>query len=70
MLVFMHTLTESMSQFGQKNMEILEKYNRKRDFTRTPEPIGRNTTEDTKKVRNSDLWYRNMMQQICITILD
>ena len=30
-------------------MEILEKYNRKRDFTRTPEPIGKNTKEDTKK---------------------
>src|SRR5918912_4396829 len=30
-------------------MEILERYNRKRDFTRTPEPTGRNTKEDAKK---------------------
>src|SRR5919206_1228018 len=30
-------------------MEILERYNRKRDFTRTPEPIARNTKEDAKK---------------------
>jgi bifunctional non-homologous end joining protein LigD len=30
-------------------MNILEKYNKKRDFTKTPEPIGTNTKEDTKK---------------------
>src|ERR671939_25260 len=30
-------------------MEILEKYNKKRDFARTPEPIGRNTKENTKR---------------------
>ena len=30
-------------------MEILEIYNRKRDFTRTHEPIGRKTQEDAKK---------------------
>src|ERR671939_407183 len=30
-------------------MEILERYNRKRDFTRTHEPIGRKTQEDAKK---------------------
>jgi bifunctional non-homologous end joining protein LigD len=30
-------------------MDTLEKYNKKRDFTKTPEPIGTNTKEDTKK---------------------
>jgi bifunctional non-homologous end joining protein LigD len=30
-------------------MDTLEKYNKKRDFTKTSEPIGTNTKEDTKK---------------------
>src|SRR5919202_3317534 len=30
-------------------MNVLEKYKQKRDSTRTPEPVGRNTKEDTIK---------------------
>ncbi|MFL6381851.1 MAG: DNA ligase D [Nitrososphaeraceae archaeon] len=32
-----------------KKMDVLEKYNEKRDFTKTPEPVGRNTKEDAIK---------------------
>ncbi|MFL6420744.1 MAG: DNA polymerase ligase N-terminal domain-containing protein [Nitrososphaeraceae archaeon] len=30
-------------------MDVWEKYNEKRDFTKTPEPVGRNTKEDAIK---------------------
>src|SRR5918912_475445 len=30
-------------------MEILEKYNKKRDFTKAPEPVGTDTRQDTTK---------------------
>jgi bifunctional non-homologous end joining protein LigD len=33
----------------KKDVEILEKYNKRRDFTKTPEPVGRNTKEGTTK---------------------
>ncbi|MFL6441406.1 MAG: DNA ligase D [Nitrososphaeraceae archaeon] len=32
-----------------KKMDVLEKYNEKRDFTKTPEPVGRNTKEGAIK---------------------
>src|SRR5919199_2438021 len=34
-------------------MDILEKYYKRRDFTKTPEPIGTNTKKDTKKSKES-----------------
>ena len=37
-------------------MEI-EKYNKKRDFTKTPEPVGRNTKEDKDTKKSKELRF-------------